>query len=233
MCCSCGSNLRQSEHRKICTCRKRSGVAFSKTTLFDPPPSFTAGVSAGTEKNEGTEAQARCWHQAHRSWTGFLHAFLPVHINLEPQCPLSFQLLILSLNPSIYTFWAGVSFLMCQFYTSISSWMSLDLLLAHSHQQKKRIRLLASRYRMEYPLSLGSVNTPFIPIFLQSVPTHSSLLLIWCCTPKMYPTMLLLKLCQGQCIPAASSMLSQSGINSSRAVFLGTSISQEMSISSL
>lgn len=122
---------------------------------------------------------------------------------------------------------------MCQFYISISSWMSLDLLLAHSHPQKKRIRLLASRYQMEYPLSLGSVNTPFIPIFLQSVPTHSSLLLIWCCTPEMNPTMLLLKLCQGQCIPAASSMLSQSGINSSRVVFLGTSISQEMSISSL
>lgn len=67
MCCSCGSNLGQSEHRKICSCRKRSGAAFSKTTLFDLPASFTGGVSAGTEKNEGTEAKARCWHQAHRS----------------------------------------------------------------------------------------------------------------------------------------------------------------------
>lgn len=101
-CCSCGSNLGQSEHRKICTCRKRSGIALGKTTLFDPPPSFTVGVSAGTEKNEGTEAKARCWHQAHMSWTGFLHAFLPVHINPEPQCPLSFQLfpLILLFMPS-------------------------------------------------------------------------------------------------------------------------------------
>lgn len=34
----------------------------------------------------------------------FSIAFLPMHINPEPQCPLSFQLLILSLNPSIYTF---------------------------------------------------------------------------------------------------------------------------------
>lgn len=133
MCCSCGSNLGQSEHRKICACRKRSGIALSKTTSFDPPPSFTVGVSAGTGRSEGTEAKARCWHQAHRSLAGFLHAFLPVHINPEPQCPLSFQLLILFLNPSIYTFWAAVSFLMYQFYTSVNSWMSVDLLLAYSH----------------------------------------------------------------------------------------------------
>lgn len=154
-------------------------------------------------------------------------------INPEPQCPLSFQLLVLSLSSSIYTFWAGVSFLMCQFYTSVNSWMSADLFLAYIHYKRRELdsSLLGIKWSIPYPLIL--LNTPCVPIFHQSVPTHSNLLLLQCCIPTKHPLMLLLKLCQGQCIPAASSMLGRSGINASSVVFPGAGVSRVTSISSL
>lgn len=98
--------------------------------------------------------------------------------------------------------------------------------------------LLGTKWSMSYPLIL--LNIPCVPIFHHSVPTHSNLLLFQCCIPTKHPPVvpspvlsLLLKLCLGQYIPAASSTLGLSGINKSSVVFPGASVSKEMLISSL
>lgn len=119
---------------------------------------------------------------------------------------------------------------MCQFYASVNSWICSWLTLTY----KRRVldsSLLGTKWSIPYPSIL--LNTPCVPIFHRSLPTHSNLLLFQCCIPTKHPLMLLLKLCQGHYIPAASPMLGRSGINTPSVVFPGASVSKETSIGSL